>query len=129
MPNFDPSYYENLRQWAAPERPNDDFVPAAAMLDAIGDVMELSREHGATPILLAPPQGAYLTYLRGAAREYHRKDPETIILDYGDPMAYPALYADDVRWDYDHLNEQGAQRFTELLSQDFIKTNPGRCRK
>jgi hypothetical protein len=129
-PNFDPRYYENLRQWAAlPTRPFDDFVPAPAMLDAIGDVMKLSREHGATPIILAPPQGSFLTFLRGAVREYHRRGPGTIILNYGDPMAYPALYADDVRWDNDHLNEQGAQRFTELLSQDFIKTNPARCRK
>jgi hypothetical protein len=99
------------------------------MLDAIGEVMELSRDHGATPILLALPQGYYLPHVRGAVREYRRKDPGTLILDYADPMAYPALYADDVRHDNDHMNHQGAQRFTELLSQDFIKTNPGRCRK
>ena len=42
-----------------------------------------------------------------------------------DPTAVPELYAVEVRWDANHLNEEGARRFTEHLAADFLALEAG----
>ncbi len=43
------------------------------------------------------------------------------LLDTDRPDLYPALFRNSTRFDRDHLNEQGAEVYTRVLAQEFLK--------
>ena len=81
---------------------------------AYRDYARQIRAVGATPILLVTPGHPQLpSKFPGAA--------PSLLLAYNDPIRYPDLYRFDARMDEYHLNPMGADRFTRLIAEDFLK--------
>lgn len=49
--------------------------------------------------------------------------PENDVIDLADPNKYNELYNEELRYDADHLNNEGAIIFTTKLAQQFINTH------
>jgi hypothetical protein len=75
---------------------------------------------GAVPVLIIPPTTDRKNFLprRG------RFDP--IVLDFCSVEKFPELYEPGRRLDESHLNTAGAQLFTRLLAQEFLKETSSR---
>ena len=77
---------------------------------------------GARPIFVAQP-GMYLNrdlVLGAAAGEL-----ETL-LRFDRPAQHPELYEFEARYDFNHLNHEGAERFTRLLAATFLGSDDPR---
>jgi hypothetical protein len=69
---------------------------------------------GATPVFLVTP----------VHPQFPSKFPgltPCLLLAYNDPVRYPDLYRSDARMDENHLNPTGADKFTRLVAEDFLK--------
>lgn len=78
------------------------------------------RAAGTTPVLFVTPVAGPFppTRFDGA--------PPAPLLLFNNPNAFPDLYKPEVRIDLAHLNRAGANEFTRLLAQDFVKTTSPR---
>ena len=91
-------------------------APAPEAIELFRRLEQHIEAMGATAIFVTQP-GLYLQHdLIGAAQagELGR------LLRYDDPRLVPELYDVEVRWDANHLNPEGARRFTERLAADFL---------
>lgn len=83
--------------------------------DIIQKLVKAVTDAGATPIFFIHPvlkQEAHLI-------EAHQKGYIPILLPFNQPAKFPALYDPDKRYDWYHLNHQGAEQFTQLLADEF----------
>ena len=47
-----------------------------------------------------------------------------LVLSYNNPARYPEMYRPEARTNEGHLNSTGAEQFTRLLAEDFLKSGP-----
>jgi len=90
--------------------------PAPEALELYRRLRERVEAMGATAIFVAQP-GLYVQHDLVAAAESGELGH---LLAYDDPRAVPELYELEARWDANHLNPEGARRFTRLLAADFL---------
>jgi hypothetical protein len=95
------------------------FSARAMLLEAdrrlLRKQVALVRERGARPLFLVPP-------ITGATPGIYALEEEGVLPDllgYNRPRRYPALYAEENRFDAMHLNERGAAAFSLLFADDF----------
>jgi hypothetical protein len=80
-------------------------------------VAERVERAGARPIFLVSPTLSFDgEYVVQAAAE----GLVPVALSYADPRAHPDFYRVELRYDYGHLNREGARRFSERLARDFV---------
>jgi hypothetical protein len=72
------------------------------------------RSAGATPIFFVTP-----IYPQIASR-FSGPSPG-LLLSYNNPTLYAGFYRPEVRANYGHLNATGAEEFTQLLVEDFLR--------
>jgi hypothetical protein len=72
------------------------------------------RELPASPIFVVTP-----ILLQSEIR--FRQTPPAPLLSFNDCQRYPALYDAGVRVDEAHLTREGAEQFTRLLAQEFVR--------
>ena len=93
---------------------SDNYLSAnKAML--INQVVEAVRAAGAEPIFIDPPS-LYLDNDFQLAKQLGLVDR---LLMYRDPDRYPQLYVPENRYDIDHLNQAGAEAFSQFIAKDF----------
>jgi hypothetical protein len=73
------------------------------------------RAGGAVPIYVLPPQFNPKQDLKGLQEE----GVVPTLLNFNDPVRFPALFREDLHWDCDHLNRAGAEEWTTLLARQF----------
>ncbi len=84
-------------------------------LEVLGEMIENVEEKGATPIfLLSPGLDKQADLIRAYAEGYI---PELFV--FNDPSQFQNLYQANKRFDRDHLNNEGALEYTNLLAQQF----------
>lgn len=83
---------------------------------ALEDQIAMIERAGAQPVFLIPPTIHPSPELHALIRA---GDVEAPVFAFDDPVAYPALYDPDVRFDRVHLNTVGAALFTEALADRF----------
>jgi len=69
---------------------------------------------GATPVFLVSPVHPQVP------SKFPGLSP-CLLLAYNDPTRYPDLYRSEARMDENHLNPTGADKFTRLIAEDFLK--------
>jgi hypothetical protein len=72
---------------------------------------------GAEPIFIIPPTLEPQLELKQA----HNSGQVPQLWAFNDPNRYPALYALEQRYDGEHLNDQGARLFTQMIAQTFTE--------
>jgi hypothetical protein len=72
------------------------------------------REIGAATLFVVPP-------LIFQSRLGFRPPPPGPLLSFNDARAYPMLFDTKVRIDDAHLTKEGAEEFTRLLAQEFVR--------
>ncbi len=84
-------------------------------LEAHADRLARLRSHGVEPIfVIAPlPRGTPMFYRLDEAGELGR------VFAYNRPSRYPELYAWEHRFDWTHLDREGAARWSRLLADDL----------
>ena len=109
-------HFENKEEYFLPERIRNLY-----------DIIDYCKEHDITPILITPPFSGY----------YRDLVPETFLQEFQETVSAIASdtgveyydYSDDDRFrdnlsyfmDADHLNEEGAAYFTEILINEIPK--------
>jgi hypothetical protein len=100
------AYRANVEKMSHDDRRPEDETYSAAML---AEVVALSRRRGVQPIVLRPP--TVTTPVLSTL--------DAPVVRFDDPRRYPELYDPAVRYDQNHLNEQGARAFTRLLAGEL----------
>jgi hypothetical protein len=90
--------------------------PAPEAIDLFQRLEQRIEAMGATAIFVTQP-GLYLQHDLIAAAE---DGTLRRLLRYDDPDVVQELYEVEVRWDSNHLNPEGARRFTQRLASDFL---------
>jgi hypothetical protein len=72
------------------------------------------REAGATPVFVVPP----LIFQSPVSFRQAAPGP---LLSFNDARTYPMLFETKVRIDDAHLTREGAEEFTRLLAQEFVR--------
>lgn len=75
------------------------------------------RGHGFEPVFLYSP----VFRNRVPPRPTRPGKKPLVFLDFDDPGRYPALYLADSRGRTSHLSREGAQHYSRLLAQEFVK--------
>jgi len=92
--------------------PPSEIKPS--LRQAYTEIIAEIRKAGAEPIILGTP-----TVL--PTENFTQLTDGVEIWSYHDPAAYPALFAQENRHDYTHLNDAGAKVFTDLLARRFAE--------
>jgi hypothetical protein len=105
------SFQERLAEEIAQARPK--------LLDPCADEAYRSyaarfREIGAAPLFVIPP-------LIFQSPLSFRESPPGPLFSFNDARAYPMLFDTKVRIDDAHLTREGAEEFTRLLAQEFVR--------
>ena len=74
------------------------------------------RRAGAAPLFVVTP------ILFQSALHFRQTPPPAPLLSFNDCQKYPALYDTKVRIDDAHLTREGAEEFTRLLAQEFVRS-------
>lgn len=77
-------------------------------------IRDLLESHGVELVLMAAPV---------TTRDFHAKQdapPGPRLLAFDDPARFPELYTPEHRFDYDHLNGEGALIFSRELAQAYL---------
>lgn len=82
-------------------------------LEAVAAQAALIRRAGARPVHLVTPTARPTPELYRLAEAGHAPR----VLAFNDPVAYPDLFAEDLRFDAEHLTTEGARRFSRLLAR------------
>ena len=86
------------------------------------ELMDYIRSKGAQPIVLRPPQFIYALYSAAVVDRIHATCSDAFpVLDFGSPANNKELYDPQNRVDYDHLNYEAAERFTQMVAHRFAK--------
>jgi hypothetical protein len=85
------------------------------------EMVQMVEAQGAHPIFLIPPALYKPKELRAQEELMlaQRDGIIPVVLDFRDPDQYPELYEIGDRFDGRYLNNQGAQRFSQILAQEF----------
>lgn len=86
-------------------------------LDSLQSLLDDVRSAGAEPLLYVAPRGLpspqmALVDARGTAGE---------VLRFHLPDRYPELNDIELRWDFSHLNAEGAERWSRLFAREFAR--------
>lgn len=73
------------------------------------------RSAGATPIFIVTP-----VYPQMPSKFFG--PAPGLLLSYNNPARYPELYRPEARTNQQHLNSTGAEQFTRLLAEDFLRS-------
>ena len=76
---------------------------------------ERLREIGATPVFVVPP----LIYQSPVS--FRHSPPPGPLLSFNDAARYPILFDTNLRIDDAHLTKEGAEEFTRLFAQEFVR--------
>ncbi|GAB4302919.1 MAG: hypothetical protein Fur0025_43940 [Oscillatoriaceae cyanobacterium] len=98
-----------------PTQKNRRLKPYEA--DIIQKLVKAVTDAGATPIFFIHPVLKKEAHLI----EAHQKGYIPILLPFNQPAKFPNLYAPENRYDWYHLNHQGAEQFTQLLANEFAR--------
>ncbi len=103
--------------------PPSDGLPPEAIADdqrLLRAIVELVVANGARPVFYVSPTIYWprLVPDDGECNGYP-------VLAFNDPARYPQLYDAKVRFDPDHLNKKGAETFTRLLAERFLRSLDG----
>lgn len=86
-------------------------------LDALVRQRELVEAAGPVPVYAMGPTIKPKPYLRPLARS----GVVPVLFDFSRPDEYPELYAVDERFDDDHLTLAGAERFSRVFAERFVR--------
>jgi lysophospholipase L1-like esterase len=90
------------------------------MFSKVIDVIDTIERQGAKAIIVRPPSPWHWPYAHAFIRKYERECPQgPPLLDFGDPVKYPALYEGANRYDASHLNARGATVWSRLLADQI----------
>jgi hypothetical protein len=105
------SFQKRLAEEIAQARPKplDPFADEAYRRSA-----RRLREIGAAPIFVVPP------LIFQSPVSFRQSSPGPV-LSFNDATTYPMLFDTKVRIDDAHLTTQGAEKFTRLLAQEFLR--------
>lgn len=92
-------------------------IPKNYNLDALRRQIQRLRFAGVTPVFVIPPLQKPAFFLLDLAKE----EDGTILFNFNDPDAYPDLYEIENRFDADHLNQEGAEKFSGALADRFAE--------
>ena len=82
------------------------------------DIVARVRAMGAEPIFVISPRRQWgQEYLITAAAD----GVIPVLFDYADPDRYASIYDADVRFDSDHLTQEGAELWTKILADDLLE--------
>ena len=112
-----PGYRESvgmLKEMQANGGVEDAYLPANKEM-LLAKVSDAIVRAGATAIFVEPPSLHMVNDLRSAAQLGKIKN----LFAYKDPNQFPELYAFENRYDADHLNGSGAERFSKVLAEDL----------
>lgn len=82
-------------------------------VEAVARQVAAIRRAGARPVHLITPTARPTPELYRLAEAGHVPH----LVAFNDPMAYPALFAEERRFDAEHLTTEGARRFSRLLAE------------
>ena len=82
---------------------------------AYRDCAERIIKSGASPVFVLAPMNARF------AVEFQDPKPAGIVLNFSDYVNYPTLYQVNLRYDTTHLNRTGADEFTKILADKFVR--------
>jgi hypothetical protein len=82
---------------------------------AYQDAANRIRARGGTLIFVNTP------VIFQSALQFRGTRPPGLLLSFNDARAYPALYDPSVRIDDGHLTREGAEEFTRVLAQEFVR--------
>ena len=83
--------------------------------EAYRDSARRIRALGAAPLFVIPPR-IFQSPIR-----FEESPPPGPLLSFNDARAYPMLYDTKFRIDDTHLTKEGAEEFTRLLAQEFVR--------
>lgn len=84
-------------------------------VEAVEAQVDAVRAAGALPVFLIPPLAEPTPELH----ELGRAGIVPTLLSFSDPVAYPALFEPERRFDLRHLDSEGSRLFTRLLARQF----------
>ncbi len=84
--------------------------------EAYRDYAQRIRALGAAPIFVVPP-----LIFQSPVRFREPPPPPGPLLTFNDASAYPMLFDTQFRIDDAHLTREGAEEFTRLLAQEFVR--------
>ncbi len=86
--------------------------------ECFDDTVKLVRQLGATPVAVIGPT-------TGPLRLRPAESSAVPLIDLCDVHAYPELFTPDVRIDHAHVNDKGAEIFTRLVAEHFVRIAKG----
>ena len=105
------SFQERLAEEIARARPKP-LDPCAD--EAYRSYAARFRKIGAAPLFVVPP-------LIFQSPVSFRQSPPGPLLSFNNATTYPMLFDTKVRIDDAHLTREGAEEFTRLLAQEFVR--------
>jgi hypothetical protein len=106
------SFQTRLAQEIAHARPKSlDLYADEAYLDFARRI----RAIGASPFFVVPP------LIFQSPVSFRHSPPPGPLLSFNDARTYPMLFATQFRIDDAHLTKEGAEEFTRLLAQEFVR--------
>ncbi len=109
--------YRRLREELTSGTPRTAPLPFSTA--AVCRMARQLEQLGVVPIFLIAP-----TVIRGRhPMASSEQVPECLdhLLDYQQPDRFPLLFQEPMRFDFDHLNHEGAQRLTALVADDLAR--------
>jgi hypothetical protein len=93
-------------------RPVDRYTETAYR-----DAAKKIRDLQSTPIFVSTP------VIFQSVLQFRTAPPPGAVFSFNDAKVYPAFYDTDVRIDDGHLTKEGAEKFTVVLAEEFVRTN------
>jgi hypothetical protein len=103
---------EQLARGQTPRLPLDEPTRIGTQL-----LVENAEQAGVTLIFVASP----LIMEKAPSEALHQTGAFPVFFAFNDPSRYPELYEIDNRFDFTHLNENGASLLTTHLADEFAK--------
>jgi len=115
-------YHELVEAYRAQEPAPGPPSPQA--VQAFAGIARRVRALGAEPVFLTQPG----LYRQDDLIQAAEAGEVGTLWRYDDPDRVPGLYAPEARFDANHLNQHGAELFTELVARDFARMTADRER-
>ncbi|MBC6477193.1 MAG: hypothetical protein GDA56_04790 [Hormoscilla sp. GM7CHS1pb] len=114
LDNLKDDYYQDVEQL----RQSNISPIKPYSLKVLKEMCQYISAHGIKPILFISP----IVQERGAtAINLYKQSDVLPLFAFNDPEAFPNLYQLDRRFDFLHLNHQGATEFTTSLAEEFAQ--------
>jgi hypothetical protein len=109
--------FENA--YAARQTDPSDYRPLPPAAQAnLDHMLARIRAVGATPVLFNAPTPAEIVYVPDAKSH-------APVLDFCDFKKYPVLFKIENRQEHAHLNAKGAEIFSKLIAEEWVKATAG----